>query len=76
MPVPHANLARSLGTDFARSYFISDAILAGFANSGVATSPTYASMGQGWHAWMTPRQVNFTDRVVGLTSQGTLQELT
>ncbi|WP_429020830.1 outer membrane beta-barrel protein [Bradyrhizobium sp. I1.14.4] len=25
---------------------------------------------------MTPRQVNFTDRVVGLTSQGTLSELT
>lgn len=77
MPVPHANLARALGTDFARSYFISDAILAGFNQyASVATSPTSASMGHGWHAWMTPRQVNYTDRVVGLTSQGTLQELT
>lgn len=77
MPVPHANLARALGTDFTRSYFISDAILAGFAQqAGVATSPAYASMGYGWHAWVTPRQVNFTDRVVGLTSQGTLSELT
>jgi opacity protein-like surface antigen len=76
MPVPHANLARVLGTDFARSYFISDAILAGFAHAGVATSPVYASMGKGWHAWTTPRQVNFTNRGVGLTSQGTLTELT
>jgi opacity protein-like surface antigen len=76
MPVPHANLARALGNDLTRSYFISDAILAGFARAGVATNPAYASMGNGWHAWMTPRQVNFTDRSVGLTSQGTLSELT
>ncbi|XIA65279.1 hypothetical protein ACFIOY_02510 [Bradyrhizobium sp. TZ2] len=66
MPVPHADLARALGTDFARSYFISDAILAGFARAGVATSPVYESMGNGWHAWTTPRQVNFTNRGVGL----------
>lgn len=77
MPVPHANLARLYGTDFARSYFISDAILAGFAgHTGVAASPTYAPMGKGWHAWATPRQVSFTDRVVGFTSNGTLSELT
>lgn len=77
MPVPHANLARALGADFARSYFISDAILAGFNQyASVASTPTSASMGHGWHAWVTPRQVNFTDRSVGLTSQGTLQELT
>lgn len=76
MPVPHANLARTLGTDFARSYFISDAILAGFGRHSVAASPTYAPMGHDWHAWATPRQVNFTDRTVGLTSHGTLSELT
>ncbi|WP_431014493.1 outer membrane beta-barrel protein [Bradyrhizobium pachyrhizi] len=77
MPVPHANLARALGSDLARNYFISDAILAGFnQQASFATSPVQASMGNGWHAWMTPRQVNFTDRLVGLTSQGTLSELT
>lgn len=77
MPVPHANLARLFGTDFARSYFISDAILAGFTrNAGVATSPAYAPMGNGWHAWATPRQVHFTDRLTGFTSHGTLSELT
>ncbi|MCC8971922.1 outer membrane beta-barrel protein [Bradyrhizobium sp. Cham227] len=77
MPVPHANLARALGTDFARSYFISDAILAGFNQyASIATNPSYASIGHGWHAWVTPRQVNFTDRIVGLTSYGTLSELT
>jgi opacity protein-like surface antigen len=77
MPVPHANLARLLGTEFARSYFISDAIVAGFArHTGIAASPAYAPMGHGWHAWATPRQVDFTDRTVGFTSHGTLSELT
>jgi opacity protein-like surface antigen len=77
MPVPHANLARALGTDFARSYFISDAVLAGFnRHAAVGDSPAYASMGHGWHAWTTPRQVHFTNQGVGLTSHGTLWELT
>jgi opacity protein-like surface antigen len=77
MPVPHANLARFLGTDFARSYFISDAVLAGFArNTGVAASPTYAPMGHGWHAWVTPRQVNFTDRTLRLATHGTQSDVT
>lgn len=74
--MPHANLARLFGTDV-RSYFISDAILAGFArNTSVAADPAHASMGRGWHAWATPRQVNVSDRTVGVTSHGTLSELT
>lgn len=77
MPVPHAHLARVFGTDFARSYFISDAILNGFTrNAGLATSPAYAPIGNGWNAWATPRQVNFTNEGVGLRSHGTLSELT
>ena len=77
MHVPHDKLARLFGTDFAETYFISDAILAGFAQTvGVAASPAYVPMGHGWHAWATPRQVNFTDQVAGFTSQGTLSEVT
>jgi opacity protein-like surface antigen len=77
MPVPHANLARLFGTDIARSYLISDAILAGFEwNASVASRPTYASMGNGWHAWVTPRQVNFTDHVLNVPSRGSISDLT
>lgn len=77
MPVPHANLARMLGTDFARSYLISDTILAGFApNAGVAAGSPAAPTDQRWRAWATPRHLNFTDRTVGFTTHGTLSEIT
>jgi hypothetical protein len=66
-----------LGTDFARSYNISDAILAGFApNAGIGTSSADGSMDHRWRAWATPRQVNFTNNSVGLKSRGALSEVT
>jgi outer membrane autotransporter protein len=77
MPIPHANLARMLGTDFARSYFISDAILAGFApNAGVTASPSGTPIESRWHAWATPRQVSFSNRSTGFATSGTLSEIT
>lgn len=77
MPVPHAHLARMLGSDFARSYNISDAILSGFDPSvGVAASAVHAPMGQQWHAWATPRQVHFSNRSTGFDTNGTLSEVT
>ena len=77
MPVPHANLARMLGTDFARSYSISDAVVAGFAPAaGISASLGNALPEQGWFAWATPRQVNFSDRTVGFTTHGSMSEVT